>query len=137
MSTCTAPAERRMGGIANAAIRWKKWDALSVSRLHAYSSISPSAWSCLYMETILLDWFVNKLKEKYELTESARPGPSSKDDKEVRVLNRTVRWTSEGVEYEADPRPVEQIVRDLDLTGSKAVTTPASFSRRASVLSRR
>ena len=35
-----------------------------------------------------------------------------------------VRWTSEGVEYEADPRHVEQIVRDLDLIGAKPVTTP-------------
>ena len=53
--------------------------------------------------------------EKYELTESARLGPSCQDDKEVRVLNRVARWTPEGVEYEADPRHVEQIVRDLDL----------------------
>ena len=28
------------------------------------------------------------------------------------------------MEYEADPRHVEQIVRDLDLMGSKSVTTP-------------
>ena len=65
-----------------------------------------------------------KMEEKYELTESARLGPSCKDDKEVRVLNRVVRWTPEGVEYEAGPRHVEQIVRDLDLMGSKSVTTP-------------
>ena len=64
------------------------------------------------------------MEEKYELTESARLGPAPQDDKEVRVLNRIVRWTAEGVEYEADPRHVEQIVRDLDLIGSKPVTTP-------------
>ena len=28
------------------------------------------------------------------------------------------------MEYEADPRHVEQIVRDLDLMGSKSVITP-------------
>ena len=71
-----------------------------------------------------MDWMKSAMGEKYELTESARPGPSSCDDKEVRVLNRIVRWTSEGVEYEADPRHVEQIVRDLDLIGAKPVTTP-------------
>ena len=64
------------------------------------------------------------MEEKYELTESARLGPSPTDDKEVRVLNRAVRVTTEGVEYDADPRHVEQIVRDVDLTGSKPVTTP-------------
>ena len=71
-----------------------------------------------------LDWMKKKMEEKYELTESARLGPSCEDDKEVRVLNRIVRWTPEGIEYEADPRHVEQIVRDLDLMGAKSVTTP-------------
>ena len=64
------------------------------------------------------------MEEKYEFTESARLGPASGDDKEVRVLNRVVRWTEEGIEYEAGPRHVEQIVRELDVIGSKPVTTP-------------
>ena len=62
--------------------------------------------------------------EKYELIGSARLGPSSTDGKEVRALNRVARWTTEGVEYEADPRHVGQIVRDVDFTASKPVTTP-------------
>ena len=64
------------------------------------------------------------MEEQYEFTESARLGPASVDDKEIRVLNRVVRWTDEGIEYEADPRHAEQIVRDLDLLGSKPVTAP-------------
>jgi len=38
-----------------------------------------------------LDWFKGELEKKYELTESARLGPGSADDKEARVLNRVVR----------------------------------------------
>ena len=37
-----------------------------------------------------LDWFKEKLEEKYELVELARLGPGEGDDKEGRVLNRVV-----------------------------------------------
>ena len=40
------------------------------------------------------------------------------------MLNRIVRWTQEGIEYEADPRQSEQLVRDLGMSGSKSVGTP-------------
>ena len=40
------------------------------------------------------------------------------------MLNRIVRWTQEGVEYEADPRQSEQLIRDLGMTGSRSVGTP-------------
>ena len=53
-----------------------------------------------------------------------RQGPGLKDDKESRMLNRPVRWTEEGIEYEADPRQSEQLVRDLGMSGSKSVGTP-------------
>ena len=39
-----------------------------------------------------------------KLTENGRFGPSTDDDKEVKILNRIARWTAGGVEYEADPR---------------------------------
>ena len=71
-----------------------------------------------------LDWFLGCLQERYELTESARLGPGDEDDKEARILNRVVRWTSEGLEYEADPRQVEQLVQDLHLEGAKPLGTP-------------
>ena len=77
-----------------------------------------------------LDWFVEQLKQRYELTESARLGPGSQDDKEGRVLNRTLRWTAAGLEYEADPRQVEKLVRDLGLTGANPVGTPGAKASR-------
>ena len=42
---------------------------------------------------------------------------------EVRVLNRIFRWTSEGIEYEADPRHVEIIPKQLNIGECKAVIT--------------
>ena len=44
--------------------------------------------------------------------------------KEVRVLNRSLRWTAEGIEYEADPRHAEMLARALSLETCKPVVTP-------------
>ena len=72
-----------------------------------------------------LDEFVKLLREKYELKEAARLGPAAEDDKEARILNRVVRWTADGLEYEADPRQGEKLVEELGLEGAKGVVTPA------------
>ena len=36
-------------------------------------------------------------------------GPEEKDDKEVSILNRVIRWTHSSLLYEADPRHVEKL----------------------------
>ena len=64
------------------------------------------------------------MEERYELTESGRLGPGPQDDKEVKVLNRIVRWTAQGVEYEADPRQSERLIGECGLTGATPMTTP-------------
>ena len=33
-------------------------------------------------------------------------------------MNRVVRWTQDGLEYEADPRQQEELLRDLKLDGA-------------------
>jgi hypothetical protein len=71
-----------------------------------------------------LDWFRQQLELKYELKEASRLGPNEEDDKEGRVLNRVVRWTQDGLEYEGDPRHVEKLLLELGLSGSKPVSTP-------------
>ena len=73
-----------------------------------------------------LDWFKRELEKAYELKEGARLGPGPEDDRETTVLNRVVRWTSRGVEYEADPRQHEKLLRDLKLAdeGTKGAATP-------------
>ena len=72
-----------------------------------------------------LDWFESELAKHYELTKGGRLGPGVEDDHEARILNRIVRWTSKGLEYEADPRQGERLLEDLELTGDvKAAPTP-------------
>ena len=70
-----------------------------------------------------IDWLKSQMESRYELKELARLGPGDSDDKEVKILNRIVRWTTNGVEYEADPRQIEKIVADLGLEGAKTVGT--------------
>ena len=71
-----------------------------------------------------LNWFEDAMKAKYELTVGGRLGPGPADAKEVRVLNRIVRWTSKGIAYEADPRQVEKLRQEIELEGSNGAATP-------------
>ena len=71
-----------------------------------------------------MDWFRQQIAKRYEVKFRARLGPNREDDHAVRILNRIVTWTSEGIEYEPDPKHVDTIIKDLKLEGSKSVSTP-------------
>ena len=65
------------------------------------------------------------LEEKYNIKVEVLGG--DKDDaKEVKILNKVVRRTENGIEMEADPRHVELIVRELELEKAKASKSPGS-----------
>ena len=64
------------------------------------------------------------MKSKYELTVGGRLGPGPNDAKEISMLNRIVRWTPRGIEYEADPRQVEKLLREIELEGANGAVTP-------------
>jgi len=53
-----------------------------------------------------LRWFKKVLESKFE-TKTTIVGPEAKDEKTVRVLNRIITYTPEGIEYEADQRHAE------------------------------
>ena len=71
-----------------------------------------------------LDWLEAAIAEHYEITIGPRLGPGDNDAKEGRALNRIVRWCSDHVEYEADPRQAERLVTELGLEGSQSMVTP-------------
>ena len=37
-----------------------------------------------------------------------------------------MRWAGQGFEYEADPRKAEKLIKDTELQGANAVTTPGT-----------
>ena len=73
-----------------------------------------------------LDWIVSALEAKYELRKGGIIGPCIDDDKEGCVFNRVVRWTEDGLEYEADPRQAEKLIKSNGLSGEgvKSTVTP-------------
>eukprot|EP00973_Karenia_brevis_P080343 11145583-Karenia_brevis.AAC.1 len=51
-----------------------------------------------------LMWIKDLMKEWFEVKVRAILGPDLKDDEEVTILGRVLRWVEEGIEYEADPK---------------------------------
>ena len=50
-------------------------------------------------------------------------GPVPSDAQEISTLNRIVR-SPRGIEYEADPRQVEKLLREIELEGANGAVTP-------------
>ena len=72
-----------------------------------------------------LDWLKTFLQARWDVKATIL-GPESHHAQEVRVLNRSIRWTARGIEYEADPRHRQVILKELGLEGCSPVTTPWS-----------
>ena len=66
------------------------------------------------------------MEKRYELTVGGRLGPAPEDSKEVRCLNRVIRWTARGIEYEADPRLAERLIEQVGLEGANGAATPGA-----------
>ena len=69
------------------------------------------------------EWLIRKLKEKYKI-KTQMIGEAADLDKQLQILNRTVRWSSRGLWIEADPRHVKEVIRALGLEGASPATTP-------------
>jgi len=70
-----------------------------------------------------LRWLGNEMKSRYELKMDIL-GPDAGQVQEVRILNRIIRWTKDGLEYEPDQRHAERIVAELGLEKCRPVSTP-------------
>ena len=70
-----------------------------------------------------LKWFLQKLESRFEIKTSVI-GTGVGEVREARVLNRILRITERGWEYEPDQRHAEMIVEQLGLKDAKAVETP-------------
>ena len=66
--------------------------------------------------------------EKEHEIKTTRPGDSTGAKKDGRVLNRTVRWTESGWEYEADLRHAELIIEQTQIEKERSLSAPGSDS---------
>ena len=60
-----------------------------------------------------LDWYEAELAKHFEIKFRGRMGPGD-NCSEIKILNRILRLTSEGLTYEADPRHVDLLSPTLD-----------------------
>ena len=70
-----------------------------------------------------LDWYEAQLAKCFKLKIRGRLGEDC-ELKEMRILNRIITLTDEGVLYEADPRHHELMIRNLGLEHGKGAVTP-------------
>ncbi len=66
--------------------------------------------------------------ERFLLKELGRLGGGQGELKELRVLNRVIRWTPAGLRYEADPRHAEILVRGV-AGAERALSAPGTHSK--------
>ena len=62
-----------------------------------------------HMERMMSEW--------YEVKVRGVVGPDPHDMSEIRILNRTLRWTKDGIELEADGKHVKTIIDEAGLKG--------------------
>ncbi len=68
------------------------------------------------------------MHERFLLKELGRLGGGQGELKELRVLNRVIRWTPAGLKYEADPRHADIVVRGV-AGAERALSAPGTSSK--------
>ena len=71
-----------------------------------------------------LDKFERGMTDTFECKLKGRLGTGNEDLKEMRVLNRILRSSSDGLLCEADPRHAEMLIKAFKFEGSKPVVAP-------------
>ena len=71
-----------------------------------------------------MEWMEKAMRRIYEMRTQTL-GPGAKYSKVVTILNRKVRWGSDGLELEADPRHVADVLEALGLERANLAATPA------------
>ena len=71
-----------------------------------------------------LVWFKGIMENKYEIKASML-GPEAHMSQTVRILNRILGWSPEGITYQPDGKHAEMIIQELGLSEGNAVSTPA------------
>ena len=72
-----------------------------------------------------LKWIGGLMKGWYDVKERGIMGSAEGEIKEIVILGRILRWADRWLEYEADPKHREVLVREFGLEGnSKAAGSP-------------
>ena len=80
-------------------------------------------FTCVGVDTSL-DHMGEQCEKHVEVILKGKLGLEKRDLREMRVLNRIVRVSEDGLAYEPDPRHAELIVEKLQLQDVNPLTTP-------------
>ena len=69
------------------------------------------------------EWLIQKFEERYEI-KTQMIGEAADLNKQLQILNRTVRWSSRELWIEADPRHVKEVIKASGLQGASPAPTP-------------
>ena len=125
----------------------KRWEAFLAEQLVALGFDKGRASPCCYFHARLevraivhgddfvltgraaaLDEVKAGMHERFLLKELGRLGGGEGELRELRVLNRLIRWTKDGLKYEADPRHAEIVVRGV-AGAERALSAPGTGSK--------
>jgi hypothetical protein len=125
----------------------KRWEAFLAEQLVALGFAKGRASPCCYFHAQLgvrcivhgddfvlsgsaaaLDEVKAGMHKRFLLKELGRLGGGPSELRELRVLNRVVRWTPAGLKYEADPRHAEILVRGV-AGAERALSAPGTHSK--------
>ena len=146
------PPERRRPGVCGRLIRSlygtrdapALWERFAASQLEDLGFIRGSASPCVFRHAsrdlvVLIHgddfvfagaaadlvWVHKELEQRILLKKVGTLGSDSGDVQEIRILNRVLRWTEEGIAYEADPRHADILVQALGSDPSSRATPGA------------
>ena len=74
------------------------------------------------------EWLIQEFKKRYEI-KTQMIGEAADLDKQLQILNRTVRWSSRGLWIEADPRHVKEVIKALGLERATPAPTPGVVAK--------
>ena len=93
------------------------------SRLDIACTVHGDDFTSCGLEAVIKGFTAN-LAGKYE-SKHRIFGPSSKHEKAIRVLNRVLSLSRDGMRHEADQRRADIVVSELGLKDAKPLTSPA------------
>ena len=125
----------------------KRWEAFLAEQLVAIGFAKGRASPCCYFHAKLevrcivhgddfvltgraaaLDEVKAGMHERFLLKELGRLGGGEGELRELRVLNRVIRWTPTGLKYEADPRHAEIVARGV-AGAERTLSAPGTHSK--------
>ncbi len=102
------------------------------SEKRIWATVHGDDFTILAMEKEL-EWFRKRIAERFEVKFRGRIGPATTDEKSIRILNRILTWTEDGIEYEADQRHAEIVAKACE--GNKRnISTPGEKEEESDIM---